>query len=221
MLRRQVDDLDPVSHRIVEAAAVLGHRIPFDLLADVTGAGEDELIAVLRELVTRGVLVESGEDEFSFRHALVREAIADQMLGRQRRRLHEAALDVLLGTPAAPTRPWSRTTPAAPAGTTTWSPPPAAAPRSTCPSAPPTRRCSWPRWASTRPATTPSCSPPRPGRPGWPACSTTPSVRAGAGADLAGTTTDRADALYLLVRLAWESDETDEMRVADPRHRDC
>jgi DNA-binding NarL/FixJ family response regulator len=42
------------------------------------------------------VLVESGEDEFAFRHALVREAIADQMLGRQRRRLHEAALDVLL-----------------------------------------------------------------------------------------------------------------------------
>ncbi|WP_433788503.1 ATP-binding protein [Actinoplanes sp. CA-252034] len=96
VLRRQVDDLDPVSHRIVEAATVLGHRILFDLLADVTGTGEDELIAVLRDLVTRGVLVESGEDEFAFRHALVREAIAVQMLGRQRRRLHEAALDVLL-----------------------------------------------------------------------------------------------------------------------------
>lgn len=96
VLRRQVDDLEPVSHRIVEAATVLGHRIPFDLLADVTGAGEDELITVLRDLVTRGVLVESGDDEFAFRHALVREAIADQMLGRQRRRLHETALDVLL-----------------------------------------------------------------------------------------------------------------------------
>ncbi|GAA0455321.1 hypothetical protein Ade02nite_03960 [Paractinoplanes deccanensis] len=96
VLRRQVDDLDPVSHRIVEAATVLGHRIPFDLLADVTGADEEQLIAVLRDLVTRGVLVESGEDEFAFRHALVREAIAGQLLGRQRRRLHEAALDVLL-----------------------------------------------------------------------------------------------------------------------------
>ncbi|AEV85738.1 LuxR family transcriptional regulator [Actinoplanes sp. SE50] len=96
VLRRQVDDLDPVSHRIVEAATVLGHRIPFDLLADVTGADEDELIRVLRDLVTRGVLVESGDDEFAFRHALLREAIADQMLSRQRRRLHEAALDSLL-----------------------------------------------------------------------------------------------------------------------------
>jgi DNA-binding NarL/FixJ family response regulator len=96
VLRRQVDDLDPASVRIVEAAAVLGQRIPFDLLAGVSGTGEDELIAVLRELVTRGVLVEAGEDEFAFRHALVREAIADQLLGRQRRRLHEAALEVLL-----------------------------------------------------------------------------------------------------------------------------
>ncbi|MEV7629070.1 AAA family ATPase [Actinoplanes sp. NPDC089786] len=97
VLRRQVDGLEPVSHRVAEAAAVLGQRIPFDLLAGVTGTGEDELIAVLRDLVTRGVLVESGEDEFAFRHALVREAIADQMLGRQRRRLHETALEVLLG----------------------------------------------------------------------------------------------------------------------------
>jgi DNA-binding CsgD family transcriptional regulator len=96
VLRRQVADLDPAARRILEAAAVLGHRLPFDLLAAVTGAAEDELITVLRELVVRGVLVESGEDEFTFRHALVREALTEQMLGRQRRRLHEAALDALL-----------------------------------------------------------------------------------------------------------------------------
>ncbi len=96
VLRRQVAGLDPAAQRVVEAAAVLGHRIPFDLLAAVLSAGEDDLIAVLRELVARGVLVESGEDEFSFRHALLREALTGQMLGRQRRRLHEAALEALL-----------------------------------------------------------------------------------------------------------------------------
>ncbi|MGH3385339.1 MAG: helix-turn-helix transcriptional regulator [Nocardioidaceae bacterium] len=96
VLRRQIDDLEPDAQRIVEAAAVLGHRVPFDLLAAVVGASEEGLISALRELVTRGVLVESGEDEFSFRHALVREAIAEQLLGRERRRLHEAALEALL-----------------------------------------------------------------------------------------------------------------------------
>ncbi|GAA5194915.1 helix-turn-helix transcriptional regulator [Rugosimonospora acidiphila] len=101
VLRGQVEDLDPRCRRVVEAAAILGYRVPFDLLAGVTGTGEEELIGVLRELVARGVLTESGEDEFSFRHALVREALAEPMLGRQRRRLHEAALDALLAAPDA------------------------------------------------------------------------------------------------------------------------
>jgi len=100
VLRRQVDDLEPDQRRIVEAASVLGHRVHFDLLAAVTGAGEDELIRALGALVARDVLVETGEDEFSFRHALLREAIAGHLIGRQRRRLHEAALEALLADEA-------------------------------------------------------------------------------------------------------------------------
>ncbi len=101
VLRRQLDELDPTARRIAEAAAVLGQRVPFDLLATVTGEPEDDLIRVLRELVATGVLVESDDDEFSFRHALLREALTGQMLGRQRRRLHEAALDALLASGTA------------------------------------------------------------------------------------------------------------------------
>jgi DNA-binding CsgD family transcriptional regulator len=105
ILRRQSTDLEPNRRRTLEAAAVLGQRIPFDLLASVTGAGEEELIDTLRDLVDRGVLIESGDDEFVFRHALVREAITGSLLRRERRRLHEAALDALLardsdGTPS-------------------------------------------------------------------------------------------------------------------------
>jgi DNA-binding CsgD family transcriptional regulator len=96
VLRRQVDDLPPAEQRVVEAAAVLGHRVHFDLLGAVTGASEDDLITALGALVARNVLVETGEDEFVFRHALLREAISGHLIGRQRRRLHEAALDALL-----------------------------------------------------------------------------------------------------------------------------
>ncbi|MGW0232332.1 helix-turn-helix transcriptional regulator [Actinopolymorpha singaporensis] len=96
VLRQQVDDLEPSVVAIAEAAAVLGLRVPFDLLAAVTGTSENDLIAALRELVVCGVLVEAGEDEFRFRHSLVREAIAGRLLGRQQRRLHEAALEALL-----------------------------------------------------------------------------------------------------------------------------
>jgi DNA-binding CsgD family transcriptional regulator/tetratricopeptide (TPR) repeat protein len=97
-LRRQVDHLQPGHQRLVEAAAVLGYRIPFDLLASVTGRDENDLIGALRELVAQGVLVETGEDEFAFRHALVREAIGERLLGRERRNLHEAALNALLAS---------------------------------------------------------------------------------------------------------------------------
>ncbi len=96
VLRRHVADLDPRDQRVLDAAAVLGHRVPFDLLATVSGTSEDELISALGVLVERGVLVETGEDEFTFRHALVRESVTGRLLGRQRRRLHEAALETLL-----------------------------------------------------------------------------------------------------------------------------
>jgi DNA-binding CsgD family transcriptional regulator len=91
-LLRHLDGLDAEQRRVVDAAAVLGQRIPFDLLAAVTGSGESELIAVLRALVGRGLVVEEDADIFSFRHALTREAVAGRLLGRERRRLHEKAL---------------------------------------------------------------------------------------------------------------------------------
>ncbi len=53
---------------------------------------------ILRHLVARGLLVEAEADVFSFRHALAREAIESDLLGRERRRLHQAALDALRAT---------------------------------------------------------------------------------------------------------------------------
>ncbi|MDQ1700761.1 MAG: hypothetical protein QOF57_13, partial [Frankiaceae bacterium] len=91
----QIDDLSAAARRTVETAAVLGHRVAFDLLAATAGVDEETLVEQLRDLVRRGVLTETGPDEFSFRHALVREAIDEQLLARQRRRIHETALDIL------------------------------------------------------------------------------------------------------------------------------
>ena len=91
----QIDDLSPPARRTVETAAVLGHRVAFDLLAAVAGVDEVTLVEQLRDLVRRGVLTETGPDEFSFRHALVREAIDGQLLARQRRRIHESALEIV------------------------------------------------------------------------------------------------------------------------------
>jgi DNA-binding CsgD family transcriptional regulator len=100
LVRGQLDDLDPSERRILEAAAVLGSRVSFDLLAEVTSTPEEELIGVLRSLVASGMLIESEDDVFSFRHALAREAIEGDLLGREKRRLHEQALAALRASAA-------------------------------------------------------------------------------------------------------------------------
>ncbi len=96
LVRAQLDDLSVAQRSVLESAAVLGvTRVDFDVLAAVSGNGERELIPILRHLVALGLLVEAEADAFSFRHALAREAIESDLLGRERRRLHHAALDAL------------------------------------------------------------------------------------------------------------------------------
>ncbi len=101
LVQRNLDGLSSDDRRVVEAAAVLGRHAPFDVLATMTGCTEDQLIAHLRRLVERGLLLEEDDDEFSFRHALVRDAVEGQLLGRERRRLHAMALSSLSGASCA------------------------------------------------------------------------------------------------------------------------
>ncbi len=92
---RHLDGLEGDQRLVVDTAAILGQRIPFDLLAALTGLGEDRLVDVLRALVGQSLIVEQDTDVFAFRHALTREAVAGRLLGRERRRLHEKALAAL------------------------------------------------------------------------------------------------------------------------------
>ncbi len=95
LVRSQVDELDASVRQVVAAASVLGRRVSFDVLAAVTATDEAELIGHLRVAVDRGLLVETDPDVFSFHHDLAREAVEGGLLGRERRRLHEAALEAL------------------------------------------------------------------------------------------------------------------------------
>jgi DNA-binding CsgD family transcriptional regulator len=210
VLRRQIDELEPASQRVVEGAAVLGHRVPFDLLAAVSGAAEDDLITILRDLVTRGVLIESGEDEFSFRHALVREAITDQMLGRQRRRLHEAALEALLAGGASDPAMVAHHAQAA----GRYDDLVAAARRGSALylsigsayQALQLAEMGLDEVADDRTLLAAAA------RAAWLAGLLADAVGyARRWRDVAASVTDRADALYLLIRLAWEDDREDEM----------
>ena len=92
---RRVDALEPTSRRVLDTAAVLGSRVAFDVLAAVTAEDEGALLSALHDLAARGLITETEPDRFSFRHALTREAVAGQLFGRERRRIHEQALAAL------------------------------------------------------------------------------------------------------------------------------
>jgi DNA-binding CsgD family transcriptional regulator/tetratricopeptide (TPR) repeat protein len=94
-VRQQVAGLAPGERCVVEALAVFGRPTSFDALSSVTSLDERELLDALRPLVVRGVIVEPSEDLFWFDHALVAEVVVDQLLGRERRQLHERAAEVL------------------------------------------------------------------------------------------------------------------------------
>ena len=94
-VRQQLDGLEDPSRRVVEALAVYGRAASFEALLGVTEADEPDLLAALRTLTSAGVVVEVSDDKFWFSHALVADAIVHQLLGRERRRLHERCFEVV------------------------------------------------------------------------------------------------------------------------------
>ena len=99
-MRSQLEGLSPVERRVLEAAAICGPTTRFDVLARAADMEEAELLDVLRALVRAGLLEEATDDRFSFRHALVCDEVERQLLGRERRLLHQRALDALLAAAA-------------------------------------------------------------------------------------------------------------------------
>jgi DNA-binding CsgD family transcriptional regulator/tetratricopeptide (TPR) repeat protein len=83
---------DPAT-RLVEVAAVAGREVDHDLLAEVVSVSETEILGALREAVSSHLLVTVGEgssERYRFRHALVQEAVYEDMLPSDRRQLHGA-----------------------------------------------------------------------------------------------------------------------------------
>jgi DNA-binding CsgD family transcriptional regulator/tetratricopeptide (TPR) repeat protein len=87
----RVEALSEAAQRVLEVAAVAGTRVDHELLAAVVGQDAEQLVPLLREAVTHHVLVvDEASGAYVFRHALVQEAIYDDLLPVQRGPLHAA-----------------------------------------------------------------------------------------------------------------------------------
>jgi class 3 adenylate cyclase/tetratricopeptide (TPR) repeat protein len=86
--------LDDDRRRILQHAAVIGHRFDLDLLQRVTAADERDLLATIRAAIEEQILETerdpSGDERFAFRHALTREAVLSELLQRERQLMHLA-----------------------------------------------------------------------------------------------------------------------------------
>jgi tetratricopeptide (TPR) repeat protein len=96
-VRARVEQLSDVARETLSAASVIGHRFSFEVLRDVTSTDERALETQIREFMEQQLVAEASEseDEYAFRHALTREVIHDDLLVRERKRLHRAVAEAL------------------------------------------------------------------------------------------------------------------------------
>jgi DNA-binding CsgD family transcriptional regulator len=90
LLLVRLDRLDDDARQVVRAAAVSGRRVSHEVLALVVDLEPSALDAAIRSAVERNVLVPTPGDVYAFRHALLAEAVYDDLLPGERIRLHAA-----------------------------------------------------------------------------------------------------------------------------------
>ena len=94
VLLARVDDLTASARHVIGMASVGGREVEHDMLTTVLDGGGRAWDADLRELVEAGLLLPTRaideDDAYSFRHALLQEAVYDAILPTERRRLHRA-----------------------------------------------------------------------------------------------------------------------------------
>ncbi|GLY93292.1 helix-turn-helix transcriptional regulator [Actinoplanes sp. NBRC 103695] len=99
LLLARVDQLSEPAQRVLRVAAVGGTRFGHGLLTRVAGVPEAELESALRAVVAAQLIVVDTSGEYEFRHALVREAVHDDLLPGEHARLHGRYAEVIEAEP--------------------------------------------------------------------------------------------------------------------------
>jgi DNA-binding CsgD family transcriptional regulator/tetratricopeptide (TPR) repeat protein len=94
-VRRRVARVSPGARSTLTLAAVCGQRFDFPLLEALSGCDGADLLDQMKELIGAQLVVEESVDRFAFRHALTREAITSDLLGRERRELHRRVAEAM------------------------------------------------------------------------------------------------------------------------------
>lgn len=99
LLRVRLERLDESARLLVRAASLAGRSVDPDLLREVTGLAPDDLDEAFLQAIDHQILEATGRGDFRFRHPLLEETVAAELLPGARRRLHQAWLSVLQDRP--------------------------------------------------------------------------------------------------------------------------
>jgi DNA-binding CsgD family transcriptional regulator len=95
LLLVRLEQLSDEARLVVRAASVAGRRVSHQLLASGTELDPGALDAAVRAAVEANILVSGDGEHYAFRHALLAEAIYQDLLPGERVRLHAAYADAL------------------------------------------------------------------------------------------------------------------------------
>lgn len=97
VIGRRLSALDDEAEKALRAAAAVGAEFDVEILAAVLERGIDDLADVLDEPVQRGLITEvaGGFGRYRFAHALVRQALYEELTSVRRTRLHQRVLSAL------------------------------------------------------------------------------------------------------------------------------
>ena len=95
LLLNRVEQLSDAAQRVLRTAAVAGRKADDELIRLVSGLEAAEYEEAVREVVAHQLLIPDGAEGYSFRHALLREAVYADLLPGERTRLH-AEMSTLL-----------------------------------------------------------------------------------------------------------------------------
>lgn len=99
LLVGSVRRLPEPAQEVVRVASASGPRTSHRLLATVTGLDDAALARALRPAVAANVLL-VGDAEYAFRHALIQEAVHDELLPGERSQVHSRFAEAIAADPA-------------------------------------------------------------------------------------------------------------------------
>jgi len=101
LLMARVERVSDAAQLVLRAAAVAGRRASDDLVRAAAALPEATFDEAVREAVAHQLLVPDGADGYAFKHALLREAVYNDLLPGERTRLHARLAALLNGVPGA------------------------------------------------------------------------------------------------------------------------